>query len=213
MAVAYFSIAEGAFEYGHRNANKACMSIPPINNSYIQSILTSAMQGAGVTTNKASNVSQPSDNSQLSPIAQLMSTLQQLQQTDPAKYAQVTQQIATNLQTATQTATSSGNTAAATQLNQLASDFTSASKSGQLPNIQDLAQAIGGHHHGHHHHAHAAANSDGASSSSTSSTSSASTSQTLSQLLAGFQTGGSQNDALNPRSIILNTLSAAGIQY
>ena len=114
--------------------------------------------------NASSPVAQPPDNSRLSPFAQLMSTLQKLQQSDPAKYQQVTQQIATNLQSAAQTAQTAGNTTAATQLNQLATDFTNASKSGQLPNIQDLAQAVGGHHR-HHHHAHAAsADSDAAHS-------------------------------------------------
>jgi len=126
-----------------------------------------------------------------------MNTLQQLQQSDPAKYQQLTQQIATNLQAAAQTAQSSGNTTAATQLNQLATDFTNASKSGQLPNIQDLAQAMGGHHH-HHHHA------DSTSSAS-------STSSTLDQLLASFQAGAAQNDSLDPMSIILSTLSSSGI--
>jgi hypothetical protein len=127
-----------------------------------------------------------------------MNTLQQLQQSDPTKYQQVTQQIATNLQAAAQTAQSSGNTTAATQLNQLATDFTNASKSGQLPNIQDAAQAMGGHHHRHHHHS-------GGTSSSNSSNS------TLDQLLAAFQTSGTQNDSLDPMSIILNTLSTSGI--
>jgi len=200
------------------------MSIGPINNSYLQSILTSAIQAAGSTTDKTSNtlnginaslpVAQPPDNSRLSPFAQLISTLQELQQSDPAKYQQVTQQIATNLQSAAQTAQSDGNTTAATQLNQLANDFTNASKSGQLPNIQDLAQAVGGHHRHQHHHAHAAsADSDAASStgSSSSSASQTSASQTLSQLLSAFQTGGAQNGAKDPMSIILSTLSNAGI--
>jgi hypothetical protein len=98
---------------------------------------------------------QQSDSGQLSPFAQLLSTLQQLQQSNPTEYKQVTQQIATNLQNAAQTATSDGNTSAANQLTQLATDFTTASQSGQLPNISDLAQAIGGggHHHHHGHHA------------------------------------------------------------
>ena len=194
-------------------------SINPLSNSYLQSILTSAVQGAGLTANATGNnrsgidalssVAQPPDNSRLSPFAQLMSELQQLQQSDPAKYRQVTQQIATNLQSAAQTAQADGNTTAATQLNQLASDFTSASTSGQLPNIQDLAKAIGGGHH-HHHHAHAAS----ADSDSTSSSASASASQTPSPLLAAFQTGGAQSAAVNPMSIIMQTLpSAPGLPY
>jgi hypothetical protein len=192
-------------------------SLNPLSNSYVQSILASAIQGAGLTTNKTSNslsgidasssVAQQPDNSRLSPFAQLMSMLQQLQQSDPTKYQQVTGQIATNLQSAAQTAQSDGNTTAATQLNQLATDFTNASKSGQLPNIQDLAQAVGGHRH--HHHAHAASADSDSSSSTNSSSSSAS--QALSQLLSAFQTNGAQSGAQDPMSIIFSTLSNAGI--
>jgi hypothetical protein len=192
-------------------------SLNPLSNSYLQSILTSAIQGTGLTTNSANNslstsatssITQAPDNSQLSPFAQLMAELQKLQQTDPAKYQQVTQQIATNLQTAAQTATAAGNTTQATQLTQLSNDFSSASKSGQLPNMQDLAQAVGGHHH-HHHHAEPASTTDPTSTSSTTSTSSPS--QTLSQLLASFQTNGAQSAATDPTSIIMSTLSSAGI--
>ena len=194
-------------------------SINNLSNSYLQSILNSAHQqsssaGSSSSSTGASSVTAQSENGQLSPFAQLMSTLQQLQQSNPTEYQQVTQQIATNLQSAVQTATADGNSAQATQLNQLATDFTSASQSGQLPNIQDLAQAIGGGHH-HHHHFHAAspdANSDSSSSASgsSSSTSSTSTSQ-ISQMLAAFQANSAQNEALNPVAIIMNTLSSAGI--
>ncbi|MGI8991787.1 MAG: hypothetical protein ACR2I2_19680 [Bryobacteraceae bacterium] len=204
------------------------MSTSSINNlssAYLQPIL-SALQDAGLAATKtnASNsvseidlsvsISQLPDHSRLSPFAQLVSTLQQLQESDPAKYQQVTQQIATNLQSAAQTAQSDGNAAQASQLNKLASDFTNASKTGQLPDIQDLAQAAGGRH-GHRHSHSAAADSDGDSSANSSSTasigvsSSGSASQTLSQLLSAFQANGAQSDALNPISIILNTLSTA----
>jgi hypothetical protein len=193
-------------------------SISSLNNlssSYLQSILSASLQNSGAagqssSTTGATSVTAQSENGQLSPFAQIMSTLQQLQQSNPTEYKQVAQQIATNLQTAAQTATADGNSTQATQLNQLASDFTSASQSGQLPNVQDLAQAIGGGHH-HHHHAHgAASDADSSSSTSSSSTSSSSTSQ-LSQMLAAFQANGTQNDALNPLSIITSTLSSAGI--
>jgi hypothetical protein len=147
----------------------------------------------------------------MSPLAQVLNTLQQLQQSNPTEYAQVTSQISTNLQSAAQTATSDGNTAAAAQLTQLSNDFKTASTSGQLPNIQDLAQAIGGGGHHHHHYASASSDSDSTSNSS-SDTSSSSSSQTLSQLLSALQTNGSsQSSSLNPLSIILNTLSSAGI--
>src|ERR1700761_3844807 len=103
-----------------------------LSSPLLQTALSTALQSVGLTSNttshstinlSSSSAAGQSDNSQLSPFAQLVSTLQQLQQTDPSKYAHVTQQIATNLQSAAQSATSSGNTAAASQLNQLANDF------------------------------------------------------------------------------------------
>jgi hypothetical protein len=201
-------------ESGGKRADKEGMSINPLaslSSSYLQSILSSTLQKAGVTANASSSnalgaidAAAQLDNSQLSPFAQLMSTLQQLQQTDPTKYQQVTQQIATNLKSAAQTAQSNGSTAAANQLNQLANDFTSALKSGQLPNVQDLAKAVGGHHY--HHHSHAApADSDSDSNASSSSSSS------QSQPLSTAQTNGNNSAGLNPLSIILNTLSNAGL--
>ena len=78
----------------------------------------------------------------------------------------MTQQIATNLQKAAQTAQSQGNTTQANELKDLATDFSDASKSGQLPSTQDLAKALGT---GHHHHSYGS--SDSNSSSSTSKTS------------------------------------------
>jgi hypothetical protein len=146
----------------------SCGFISNLASSYLQSVLGTALQTAGLSGNSNTGNTtqtaavQQSDGSQLSPLAQVLSTLQQLQQSNPTQYQQVTQQIATHLQKAAQTAQSQGNTTAANQLNQLAKDFTTASQSGQLPNVQDLAQATGGHHH-HHHHVHAAA-SDGTSS-------------------------------------------------
>jgi hypothetical protein len=197
-------------------------SINNLSPSYLQSMLGTALHGIGLTNNTTANslnsigtsrVALPADNQQLSPFAQMMSMLQQLQQTDPTSYQQVTQQIATNLQNAAQTAQTDGNSTAAAQLGKLASDFNSASQSGQLPNIQDLAQAIGGGHH-HHHHAHAAsADADGSSSANNGSTGTppSSASQTVSQFLSLFQSNSTQNDALNPATIIMNTLSTAGI--
>ncbi len=194
-------------------------SINPLSSSYLQSIVSSALQGVSSTTNKTNNTlsgidpstGQQPDSGQLSPFAQLLNTLQQLEQSNPGQYQQVTQQISTNLQSAAQTAQSSGNTTAANQLNQLATDFTNASKSGQLPNVQDLAHAISGHHHHHHGHAASAASSDSSTSGSSTSSSTTSASQSLSQLLAAYQTNSGQSDPLNPMNIILNTLSTSGI--
>ncbi len=206
-------------------------SINNLANSYLQQLLGTNLSGAGLSLNTASKSasttsSQPPDNGQLSPFAQVMSSLQQLQQANPTAYQQVTQQIATNLQSVAQSASNEGNTSAANQLNTLASDFTTASQNGQLPNISDLAQAIGGggghHHHHHGHHATSSDSSTDSSSSSGSSSSTGSTSSTgasstgsssspLDQLLAAFQSNATQNDSLNPLSIITNTLASAGI--
>lgn len=193
-------------------------SIASIGANYLQSVLSSVLQGSGLSgtakKTQTSNNALPTDNTQLSPYAQITTELQQLQQSNPTEYQQVTAQISTNLQTAAQQATASGNTTLASQLNQLANDFQTASSTGQLPNFQDLAQAASTHHH-HHHHGGAEASTDSASSSTSASSatdSSASDSSSLSQLLAALQGGSSsQSDALNPMTIIMNTLSAAGI--
>ena len=189
-------------------------SINNLSSSYLQSILSNASQSSSSTAKSSSgagtsSVTAQSENGQLSPFAQLMSTLRQLQQSNPTEYQQVTQQIATNLQSAAQTATTDGNPTQASQLNQLATDFSSASQSGQLPNMQDLAQAIGGGHH--HHHGHAASSGADSNSSTGSSSSDASNSSQLSQLLAAFQANSTQNESLDPTAIITNTLSSAGI--
>ena len=94
----------------------------------------------------SSSPSTITDSNQLSPFAQIASELQQMQQSNPAQYAQVTSQIGLNLKNAAQTAQAQGDTAQSNELKQLSTDFTNASTSGQLPSFQDLAQAIGAHH-------------------------------------------------------------------
>jgi hypothetical protein len=203
------------------------MNINPLsgtNSTYLQSLLTPALSGATSTSRSIGGTSGVSfgnsqDSNQLSPFAQLLSILQQLQQSNPTEYQQITQQIATNLQSAAKTATTDGNTAAAAQLNQLATDFTTASQSGQLPNVQDLSQAVAG---GHHHHARHIRPPQldlmpvdpASSSSSSSSTTNPSGSSTglITQFLNNSGAGSSsQNNALNPVAIIMNTLSNAGL--
>lgn len=217
-------------------------AVSNLSSYYLQEVLVVAFQSGGVNTNTTApsntSVSSPvttSDSTQLSPFAQLASILQQLQQSNPTEYKQVTAQIATNLQSAAQTAQSQGNSGAATQLSQLATDFTNASQTGQLPNLQDLAEAVSGGGGGGHHHHHraegssndsssagsgaAASSSATTSSSATASSSSASSlGQALSQLLSSlFQIGDSQgtqstqNTSTNPASIILQTLAKAGV--
>src|ERR1700742_2787811 len=146
-------------------------SINPLSS--LENIVQSVFQKAGITPgtggSSAAGSVQPSDGAQLSPFAQIASELQQLQQSDPAKYKQVTSQIATNLQSAAQTAQTGGQSSAANILNQLATDFNSASQNGQAPIFQNLAQAAGGHHH-HHHHGGPPPDSSSTSSSQTAST-------------------------------------------
>lgn len=202
------------------------MSSSPINflnNNYLQSILDGALQNNGVPANSstsgvsAASTQQPDSSHFSSPLAQLLSTLQQLQQSNPTQYQQVTQQIATNLQNAAQSASNEGNATAASQLNQLATDFGNASQSGQLPNIGDLAQAVGGseghhhHHHGHHASLDESTTDSSSSSTSTGSTTAAGSTNPFAQFIAAYQANATQNDALNPMSIIMNTLSSAGI--
>ena len=181
-------------------------SINALTSNYVQQVLNTALKSFSPATAGSSGISslaQPPDNRQISPFAQALSALQQLQQSDPAKYQQVTQLIATNLDGAAQAAQKNGNITAANQLTQLSTDFTNASKSGQLPNIQDLAQSIGGGHQHHRHHAPEASTNSGSDPNSNSA------SQTLSQFLSNLQAGGSQTDAQGPLAIILATLSKA----
>jgi len=192
-------------------------------SSFLQSDLSSIPPSPGVPANAAGNatgststptVATQMDNQQLSPFAQMLSELQQLQQTNPTKYQQVTGQIAANLQEAAQTFQADGNSAVANQLNQLAADFTSASQSGQLPNLQDLAQATGGHRHHHHHHSESAS-TDPSSTSSTNGTSTdawtSGSNQSQDPLLSSYQANGSQSGSFDPATLILNTLSSAGV--
>jgi len=169
------------------------MNVNPVSSlssSYLQAILANSKNSATGTTGAAS-LTTPQDSNQLSPFAQLMSQLQQLQQQDPADYSKATAQIATNLKSAAQTASSQGDTAKASQLNQLANDFQNASTSGQLPGVKDLAQVLGGHHHHHHHGGFSYANSSSQTDSSTSKSDWMST----------------QANSLNPMAIIANTLA------
>jgi len=111
-------------------------SVNGLSSSYLQQLLVSALQSDGISSSSGSSLSataSQSDSSQLSPFAQLASTLQQLQQSDPTVYKQVTAQIATSLLSASQTEQSDGNTSAASQLSQLSTDFTNASKAGNSP--------------------------------------------------------------------------------
>jgi hypothetical protein len=194
-------------------------SLSGTNSIYPPTLLNSSLSGAKSTSGSTGGTAGVSlgstqDTNQFSPFAQLLSTLQQLQQSDPTEYQQVTQQIATNLQNAAKTASADGNTAAATQLNQLATDFTNASQSGQLPNVQDLAQAVSGghHHHGHHMHATPIVAGTAPLDSGSSAGSSGNSTDLIAQFLSNSGAVSlNQNNALDPMAIIRNTLSNAGL--
>jgi hypothetical protein len=125
------------------------MTINPLSS-------VSQMLLSGITNHRTSPLSQTGsantrvkDQSQLSPFAQLMSTLQQLQQSNPAQYEQVSATLASNLQQAALNAQGDGNSGEANALNQLAASFTKASQTGQLPTFmqQGTHNASGPHHH------------------------------------------------------------------
>jgi len=178
-------------------------------SNYVQSLitgpLTAAASGSTSSASSAGSTGAPNDSQRLSPFAQVLGGLQQLQQSNPAQYQQVTKQISANLQTAAQTATAQGNTALASSLTQLSKDFDTASGSGQLPNIQDLAKAVGGHGHHGGHHRRAAQDNDGDSSGSA-----AGVSQLFQSL--GTQSASASGSSLDPLAIIAGTLSGAGVQ-
>jgi hypothetical protein len=108
-----------------------------ISQQYIQSLFGTGSKGASSSDSLLGQT-----GNQLSPFAQVLTGLQQLEQANPKQYAQVTSQISTNLQAAAQKAQTQGNTTLATRLTTLSKDFSTASQSGQLPNVQDLAKSI-----------------------------------------------------------------------
>ena len=128
------------------------MTINPISSLPL-SLLQPASNNNNATANlNPASVSQPQgDSPDISPAAQFLSMLQQIQQQDPAKFQQIISQITTQLQTAAKNAANGGDTSRADQLNQLASQFQSAASNGQLPSVQTLQQAGLAGHHGHHH--------------------------------------------------------------
>jgi hypothetical protein len=166
---------------------------------------TSPLNGTASTA--GASVAGQSDSSRISQLGQLIGTLQQLQKTDPAQYAQVTQQIATNLQADAKTAQTQGNSSEAKQLTALAADFSSSSRSGEVSTLmQDLTPAAGAGHHRH---------GSGVASMSVSATdSTAAADGAANQLLSLLQTNESQNTEstnLKAAATILNTLNASGI--
>jgi len=184
------------------------------NNALSLSAANSTTAAAGSGNVDPSSLALPQDSSaQLSPFAQMLTSLQNLQQSDPARYKQVTAQIATDLQDAAKTATADGNTAQAGHLNQLSTDFSKASQDGSLPNIGDLAKAAGGAHGHHHHHMGPPPSSSGDSTDATD-PNDATTAGDLSKQISAFlanSTSSAPGSALDPMSIIGNVLNSGGV--
>jgi len=67
-----------------------------------------------------------------SSFTEVMNTLEQLHQANPARYQVVAQQLSTRMQMSAQEAAANGNTALATRFAQLSTDFAKASAGSQI---------------------------------------------------------------------------------
>jgi hypothetical protein len=179
----------------------------------------SALQNLSLTNSATStkatqsmSIEGQTDGGGMSPLVRLMSSLQKLQESDPTKYQEVTQAIADKLNEAASTAESNGDTKAAEQLSQLAENFSSASSSGELPDIDSLADAIGRPQGPPPPPPPPPSGSDDASSTDSTSSTDETAVELLQQLLAAFQSGATQNNALDPMSIIGGVLEEAGVE-
>ena len=200
-------------------------SLSGLSGSHIHSLFGAARTRFGhgtsgsQTNGIAAGLTMPQDEQQLSPFAQMLTTLQKLQQTDTTKYRQVAQEIAMDLQKAS-ASVDPADQDTANQLYRLSADFSQAAQTGQLPDIQDLATAFTSGLQ-HHRHQQASLSSDalgdGSSASSSIASGGNSTSATsnirqlFSQLLAALHARSNGSESLNPTSIIFNALSNAGV--
>jgi hypothetical protein len=123
----------------------------PILAALLQPSNASSASSASAATSTSANPA--SDTASISGPGQLLSSLLQLQQSNPAQFQQVTAQIANQLQTAAQQQTSP---AASNFLTQLSGQFQQASTSGSVSPLEGTtgAQGAAGAAHGHHHHHH-----------------------------------------------------------
>lgn len=109
--------------------------------SSISSLLSSS-QLESVTNKKSTSSTQGTSGLAtdgppgLSQMASLMKQLEDLQQSDPAKFKEVAAEIAQKLKDAAQAATESGDTQKAQALTDLADKFTTASEDGTMPDLR-----------------------------------------------------------------------------
>jgi len=109
----------------------------------INSISTAAVLFQNTASKTLNNTSQNSgagglqqDSFQPSGFAKLMQQLEELQSSDPTQYKAVTAKIATQLKDAAKSAANSGDQRTADVLNDLASKFTNASKTGEQVDLR-----------------------------------------------------------------------------
>jgi len=157
------------------------MTIQPLSSTCCSAAIGASRLFSPVTTQSTSSGS-GQGQAQLSPAAQLLKELQQLEQQDPAQFQQVTAAMSSSLQKQAQTAQQKGNTTEAGQLNQLASALSTASSTGNLSPLQSALQqqaspssGAASAAHRHHHH-HGGGDHDESSSASGSATSGSATS-------------------------------------
>jgi len=118
-------------------------SISDLARQHMLSILGYSSTGQSSSTGNLSiGTSTGSTSTPASPFAQMLTELQQMEQANPSQYAQVSQQISTNLAAASSSALARGNTKLSTSLATLSKDFSSAAQSGKLPNITDLMNTM-----------------------------------------------------------------------
>jgi hypothetical protein len=133
------------------------MNIGPVSNSNSLATLLQLNSTTGAGTASPTTSTGAAAQTQVSPLGELMSKLQQLQQQDPAQFKQVAGQLATSLQQAAQQS-GNGNSGF---LSQLASGLQQAAQTGEMPTLQPpnatsnqsaSGQAVHHHGSGHHHH-------------------------------------------------------------
>jgi hypothetical protein len=129
------------------------MSLSPIIGAASQVLSlfgshSSSSNTASSTSPDPSSIQDSSGNVNLSQAAQFFSKLQDLSQSNPSQFKKLTAEISSQLQTDAQKATTTGSQ---TFLNNLASQFQTASQTGSTTPLQTASPQTGSHHgHGHH---------------------------------------------------------------
>ena len=113
-------------------------SINAISGSLVRNLLSLAPPGNFPISVSAPSPVQQEDSSRLSPFAQLLSQLEKLQQTDPAKFQAVTEKVAGALRMAAKAAEKDSNAVLSKQLEELFQQFAKVVKAGRLADDQKM---------------------------------------------------------------------------